>query len=301
MKLDIGAMSVGDILDRGLKIFLARLPAFFVINLLVLLPLLLAYLFMPYALRASQAAAQGTEPSLGPILAFFFILVAALAAYVALLPLGTAAILYVTEKEFLGEPAPVKRAFAFAWRRFGSLFLASVLSGLVIVLGSFLIVPGIIFTVWFAFATRVVVTEGLSATESLNRSRQLTQGHFFRILLVLILLWVVYSGVTGLAGVILLAFPCFQLETETLPPTIVIVNDFNFYLAVVVEFIGEVIGQSFVAVCLTVLYFDLRIRKEGFDLELAVRQADATLGAGTDKETRRQGDKEKESQEGALP
>ena len=40
MKFQIAAMTVGDILDRGLKMLLANLPAFYLINLMVLWPII---------------------------------------------------------------------------------------------------------------------------------------------------------------------------------------------------------------------------------------------------------------------
>lgn len=38
MRFQIGAMTVGDILDRGLKMLLLKLGTFYVINLIVLAP-----------------------------------------------------------------------------------------------------------------------------------------------------------------------------------------------------------------------------------------------------------------------
>ena len=38
MKFPLGAMTVGDILDRGLKMLVGRFPTFFAINLLFLSP-----------------------------------------------------------------------------------------------------------------------------------------------------------------------------------------------------------------------------------------------------------------------
>src|SRR5262249_17225271 len=46
----------------------------------------------------------------------------------------------------------------------------------------------------------------------------------------------------------------------------------NFYICSVVEFLVGVIAHSYQAVCVTLLYIDLRIRKEGFDLEVGARQ-----------------------------
>ena len=43
-------------------------------------------------------------------------------------------------------------------------------------------------------------------------------------------------------------------------------------LQTLVTALVNILVQTYGAVCLTLLYFDLRIRKEGFDLELAARQ-----------------------------
>src|SRR5262249_22357332 len=47
MKFRIGEMTVGDILDRGLKLLFSRLGTFYTINLIVLLPVLAFQLAMP--------------------------------------------------------------------------------------------------------------------------------------------------------------------------------------------------------------------------------------------------------------
>jgi hypothetical protein len=40
----------------------------------------------------------------------------------------------------------------------------------------------------------------------------------------------------------------------------------------IVDQLVNILLGSYVAICMTLLYFDLRIRKEGFDLELAARE-----------------------------
>ena len=55
MKFPIGAMTVGDVLDRGIKLLLARLPAYYLIDLIVAWPfaLIVQGLLAPLSLRAS--------------------------------------------------------------------------------------------------------------------------------------------------------------------------------------------------------------------------------------------------------
>ena len=47
MKFPLGEMSAGDILDRGIKLLFARLPTFYLINLMVLAPAILVQIAAP--------------------------------------------------------------------------------------------------------------------------------------------------------------------------------------------------------------------------------------------------------------
>jgi hypothetical protein len=46
----------------------------------------------------------------------------------------------------------------------------------------------------------------------------------------------------------------------------------NYVINVLVIQLVNILVQTYLAVCITLLYFDIRIRKEGFDLELAAQQ-----------------------------
>ena len=49
-------------------------------------------------------------------------------------------------------------------------------------------------------------------------------------------------------------------------------NHANYAIQVAVSSLVSILIETFSAICLTLLYFDLRIRKEGFDLELAAKE-----------------------------
>src|SRR5262249_52472714 len=108
MKFAIGAMSAGDVLDRGLKLLFARLPTFFLIQLTALAP----YIFLQLVLPVVGEAA-------GPAIALVGLV--ALVLYVILIQIGTAATLHVIIEEFIDRQVTIGQAFAFALRRFAPL------------------------------------------------------------------------------------------------------------------------------------------------------------------------------------
>src|SRR5687768_14291310 len=112
MKFPLGAMTVGDILDRGLKLLFARLPVFYAINLIVLTPVILLQVAVPLVIRGGGPLRQTA------MLASFVLLLAVLILTVILLPIGTAAILYIVMEEYAGRRPTMGEAFSFAMTRF---------------------------------------------------------------------------------------------------------------------------------------------------------------------------------------
>jgi hypothetical protein len=267
MKFQIGAMSVGDILDRGLKILLSRLPAFYVINLLVLWPTVLVQLATPYFVTAEA----GPQSPAGAIVVAVSGL-AILLLTVILQPLGIAATLYIIAQDFVDKKASIGEAFNFAFRRFGILLGTSILVGLVVGVGSlFCIVPGLIFLFWYMLTGQVVVVEGLGGTRAMARSKDLTNGFRGRVAGLFFLFFIIsmiFGAVVGALGYVLPAYEMVTTSTgvRSIP------NYTNNTIHVVVSFLVNTLVQTYNAVCMTLLYFDLRIRKEGFDLELAAQQ-----------------------------
>lgn len=66
--------------------------------------------------------------------------------------------------------------------RFAYFFLTFLLSNIIILLGSLLIIPGIIFFVWFSFAKYIAVEKQMRPMAALRASKDLTKGHRFQIL-----------------------------------------------------------------------------------------------------------------------
>jgi hypothetical protein len=264
MRFPIGAMSVGDILDRGLRLLLSRLPLLFSISLIVQVPVLTLQLLIPMV----QGAAGG-----GAVLVLMLLF---LITILILTPIAQAVILYVVTQEYLDRPATLGQAFSFALTRFGALLGSVILAGLITFLGTLLcIIPGIYLGVLYAFVSQVVVLESLSGTDALSRSKHLVTGFWWRVFGVIFLIQFVLGMVSGLVGVLLaMVFPYQEMVRG--PDLFPVAASFNYPRYAVHTIVGDLISvlfSAYLAVCTTLLYLDLRIRKEGFDLEMAAQNA----------------------------
>jgi hypothetical protein len=110
--------------------------------------------------------------------------------------------------------------------------------------------------------TAVVVLEGLGPMAALRRSRDLVRGsmrHTAAVLLLLLVLWVVVYGT--LMVIAMLALRRFELANGAAGALTVMM-------------------YPFFGCMLTLLYYDLRIRHEGYDLELMARALEQPPASG---------------------
>lgn len=268
MRFPIGAMSVGDILDRGLKLLLARLPLFFGISLVAMAPLIAWQMLVPM-LQADPSDSMVMALLSGGGIAILLTLV--------LQPVATGAFVYVVGQEFVDKKVTIGSALSYAFSRFGALFGTSLLAGLIIMLGLIcFIIPGIYFALVYTFVGQVVVLERLSGMPALNRSKSLISGFIGRTFGILLLVTIISTILQvlidkGLEFVV----PGYEYVTATsrFGQTVIAKPIFpNVLIHVFVVQLVAVLMQCYLNVCQTLLYLDLRIRKEGFDLEVAAKQ-----------------------------
>jgi hypothetical protein len=257
MHFRLGSMTTGEILDRGIKVLFSRLGTFFLVSIILMSPLLIFQLLLPFM------------PPAVIMVGFFISMV--LTMIFAFVDAG--AIVYIIAQEHIGRPVGIGPAISYAFRRFGDLFVTSLLVGIIVAIGLILlIVPGIIFYLWYALATQVVMLERRGGTAAMSRSKFLTEGFRGRIFGIYILITLLSVGVTmlverGLGS----ALPM----TETVMTGLGNVEKFNatnYIIIQILNFIVQVIFSTYMAICLTLVYFDIRVRKEAFDLELVARQ-----------------------------
>jgi phage shock protein PspC (stress-responsive transcriptional regulator) len=170
--------------------------------------------------------------------------------------LGVAATTFIVSGAYLGQEISAEAALHAAWGLIGRLILLSLMTSLVIGVGVvLLIVPGVILLSGLLLSTVALVLEQpLTATGAMSRSWELTRGFRGKALLTLLvaaLLLLIPTMIVGvLAGIATLLGIPSQLLVQVLAGVL------------------QIFVYPFMYVALTVLYYDLRVRKEGFDLEL---------------------------------
>jgi len=172
--------------------------------------------------------------------------------------IGVGATTFVISERYLGRSLPAGAAFGRATPYFGRILVLSILAGLAIMVGTiFLIVPGLIIASGMLLAVPALVLEGLpTGTRALGRSWELTRGlraKGFLTVCVAIFLLIIPTMAVGFLAAMLSGAPS---EGET-----------PLSLAAAAVVLSTIISP-YVYVVITVLYYDARVRKEAFDLEM---------------------------------
>jgi hypothetical protein len=170
--------------------------------------------------------------------------------------LGIAATTFMVAGAYLGNQVTAEAALRSAWRLIGRLILLSLMTSLVIGVGFvLLIVPGFIFLGGLVLSTVVLVLEQpMTAINAMSRSWELSKGFRGKALLTLLVTSLLLLIPTMVAGILAAIAALLGASSQ-----------------LVILVLAGVLGifvYPFMYVALTVLYYDLRVRKEGFDLEL---------------------------------
>ena len=150
-------ISIGDLFRESWKLYRERVR---ILTKIILLPV--AFLVAGDLLGLFAPSGLASLPAfIGTIISFF--------AYLAL-------IFALQENIQFGE------AYRRAWKKIWSYGWLTLLSGFA-VLGGFvmLVVPGVIFSIWFAFATYVFVIEGEKGMSALLRSREYVRDYWWQV------------------------------------------------------------------------------------------------------------------------
>ena len=97
-------------------------------------------------------------------------------------PISAGAIVYALYQIKSGHAVTYKEAMSIGFKKWGSLFTARLVTGLLIILGLFaLVIPGIILIIRYSFLDAAVVLENKDTSEARSRSAKLTEGRRWQI------------------------------------------------------------------------------------------------------------------------
>lgn len=282
--LDLRPLSLGEILDRSFAMYRQHFPLFVgiaAIPQIFVLAINLAQLFLeparnPFALPAPGStppaipsvfsALNATSITLG-IAGFIFLFVAGL--------LVQGATVFAVADLYLGRSTTIRESLRRARGKVLVLFLVGLLTGLAF-LGGFLLLifPGFYVLCRLIAAVPVAIVEDQGPVAAVQRSFTLSRGMAGRAFLILLVSAMIIGSAGGLVG---------------LPLGILIVIARNnvalirFWTALMQVFQSAITAlvTPILTIAVAVFYFDLRVRKEAFDLQMMLNPAAAPAAGGT--------------------
>ena len=174
---------------------------------------------------------------------------------------------------YLGRPATVMGSLAAMKGRVVGLAILTFVIGIGVIVGLvLLIVPGVILALMWSLAIPVAVLEEETIGAAMSRSIDLTKGSRGRILLIyvlfLIITWIV-SVMIGLPVVLYTMASVLENGPATVLPGWVLI------LNVVTMFLTQCLVGPLMTIAIALVYYDVRVRKEAFDLQLMMTALDA--------------------------
>jgi len=250
-------LSVGEMLDAGFRLFRHR---FGTLVLCVLVPIVpLTILGTIITASTDEAAFDVNAPASDSGTAIAGAIVGAFVQSIGA-ALAVAACFKVISAAYLGERSSAGDSLRYALSRFLPLIVTYILVVLITIPGFILLlIPGIWLMVKLCIAFPAVIFERANPFKAIARSWSLTRGNWWRIFgalfVVFLIALVVNFALTAVLGGI-------AASSDTISEVAFAV------LATIITLLTYVLTYPLWAAVLTVIYYDLRVRNEGFDLQL---------------------------------
>ena len=263
-------LRIGEVLDAGIKIYLRNarvlmgltaviVVPFQALSAVVLLSTVSAGSEVPHGsvltVGSTRSSGHATSVGASTLLAITGVLIGLLTS---------AACVKAISDIYLDQPTDIRSSLRFALRRLGSLLwleiLTAVLLGLAFVA---LVIPGIWLYAAWSVATPALLIEGHRGWGALQRSFRLVRHRWWPSAAVLAVAVVMTAVIGGAIQALLVAvfLPGGNLSA------VLVVTVVSLAAAV-----SAILTRPFAAAVRTVLYYDLRVRHEGYDVELLAEQ-----------------------------
>jgi hypothetical protein len=272
--LDLRPMGIGDILDRTFRLYRAHFMPFFLVMLAVQA---IAYVFSlawQTTFWSHVRASHQTGEAVGyAMLASIPLFIPVIIVIFILNQIGIGTLTAAVSAAFLQQEVSMRNAYRAVRGRLGRLVGASLLNTLVVALGFMLcVIPGIYFALWYLLVSEVVMLENLGPTAALRRSKELMRVKTDRgfahhnytkagiILLITFALGAVVGGIIGVPFGIARALSGARDVGNPFATLMLLQGVLTMTVQAAVAPVGRI--------AMILFYYDIRIRKEGFDLEL---------------------------------
>ena len=296
-------LNLGELLDRMFSLYRKNFLLFFGIMLLPSLlamasGILMAVFRSPMVAPPSQGATAVNPVLIGSVMGGFIV---AMVAYWIVYAIALGASTFAVADVYLGRTATIaasyRRIRGRIWRLFWLMFLVSLrvfgvfvllmlcfalfipllggrgsAAGIVIALMMLVLFPVAFgLTIWLMLRYSVcipsMVLEDLRAGQAIRRSTQLMKGNYLRCFLLLMLTVVItYVSLTIFQGPFYIAMILTARHGQ--------VAIWLLSLSSVFGALGGALSAPLIMIGLVLLYYDIRVRKEAFDLQLMMSLVD---------------------------
>ncbi|MEO7716899.1 MAG: hypothetical protein ABIY70_11890 [Capsulimonas sp.] len=284
-------LSLGDIFDEGFDLYKKNLPFLLLIAALITIPFKVLTSFIDLqvlhrvvdmsSMMRGGGGAGGDDPSqmFGWMSGLAQGMTVAAPLYLVIMALELCVLASATSARYLREPITMRGAYFSVLRRIIPLIVTSIFWGVLMTLGFFACVIPVVFPLTLlSMLGHVFTIEKVSYFKALGRSRALVSGDSFRVFAALFLLWLIGAlmilgfemAIRFLFTLILQALPGAQALTSGAS----VVGGYTVREHVISELgdgLGQLIVTPFVVCVMTVLYYDLRVRTEAFDIALSAK------------------------------
>jgi len=257
-------LSTGELLDATFSLYRRHFVLFVGIFALPHL-VVLAFQCLAFTLQPAEAGVRNA------LTAGLFAIVAGLLGIVVAAASQAATVVAVSQV-YLDRPASVMDSFSKVKNQIVGVIGLSLAIGFLAGLGFIaLIVPGILLMIRWSLAVPAKVLENKSVGEAMSRSSELTHGNRGRIFVIwllfavlsvgvnMLLQWPIQIAAGGARGITALQHAAVAWQVASLVAT----------------FVSQCLVGPLATIAFSLVYYDERVRKEAFDLQLMMTTLDA--------------------------
>ncbi len=280
---DLRPLSLGEILDRTFTLYRGYFWLFIGISAIprvLVLILNLAQVFVLTPMGFTSGTGTSRAPSAPEdILKWVavFLIIGGITFIVSLLVilLTQGATIIAVSELYLGRSITISESFLRVRSQLGMLLGLLILNVLAVVAGFiFLIVPGVYIACRLLVSVPAALSENLGPTEALERSWSLTTDNAGRAFVIL-LLYVALS--MGAGFLFAMPFQVGAVLSRNNPGLMTLWQA----MTQVGAFVANVLVTPVVTIASAVFYYDLRVRKEAFDLQMLMNVPGSSLARTT--------------------
>jgi len=266
---ELRPLRIGEILDVAIKIYRSNFATLIKAVALVVAPVQILVAVVQASapdnpIRTPPPGSTETpEIDFDQFWAYFAaLIVGSLLAAVAT-QVATAASLKAVSGAYMGETSDWRTSLRFALGNLGSLLWLALLSSVLLALGLLAcVVPGVYLYGAWAVVVPVLLLEDVRGRRALVRSRALVRDRWWPTFAAILLGAILVAVVQGAFGLLLGLIAFMNSENGVV----------QLVASAILGTVSGVLATPFSAALVTVVYFDLRVRKEGLDLELLARR-----------------------------